>query len=149
MNPTRTGFLGVLERMGARVAIEGVTEHFGEPVADLVVGPAGSAAPKSRRGKFPASSTRSRCSPSSHPGPAGSPTFRGVGELRVKESDRLSLIAENLRAVGGRAEVQGDDLIVEGVSSPPGGQGALRGRPSHGHGLRRARHRRRREDPGG
>jgi 3-phosphoshikimate 1-carboxyvinyltransferase len=39
----------------------------------------------------------------------------------VKESDRLGLIAENVRAVGGRAEVSGDDLHVEGGGAPPRG----------------------------
>ena len=42
VNPTRTGFLAVLGRMGATVTVEGVDEHFGEPVADLA-GPAGAA----------------------------------------------------------------------------------------------------------
>jgi 3-phosphoshikimate 1-carboxyvinyltransferase len=39
----------------------------------------------------------------------------------VKESDRLGLIAENLRSVGSRAEVVGDDLHVEGAQEPPRG----------------------------
>jgi 3-phosphoshikimate 1-carboxyvinyltransferase len=48
--------------------------------------------------------------------------FRGAGELRVKESDRLTLLAANLRAVGVRTEVVGDDLHVEGAESPPRGR---------------------------
>jgi 3-phosphoshikimate 1-carboxyvinyltransferase len=52
----------------------------------------------------------------------GATVFRQVGELRVKESDRLGLIAGNLRAVGAKAEVRGDDLHVEGVEHPPRGQ---------------------------
>jgi 3-phosphoshikimate 1-carboxyvinyltransferase len=52
----------------------------------------------------------------------GTTAFRHVGELRVKESDRLGLIAENLRSVGGKAEVVGDDLLVEGVSGPSRGK---------------------------
>jgi 3-phosphoshikimate 1-carboxyvinyltransferase len=40
----------------------------------------------------------------------------------VKESDRLGLIAGNIRAVGGRAEVRGDDLHVEGVTGAPKGR---------------------------
>src|SRR5262249_4564072 len=40
VNPTRTGFLTVLRRMGAAIATEGLSEHFGEPVADLIVRPA-------------------------------------------------------------------------------------------------------------
>jgi 3-phosphoshikimate 1-carboxyvinyltransferase len=47
--------------------------------------------------------------------------FRQVGELRVKESDRLGLIAHNIRALGGRAEVVGDDLVVQGDDRPPVG----------------------------
>jgi 3-phosphoshikimate 1-carboxyvinyltransferase len=52
----------------------------------------------------------------------GTTIFRQVGELRVKESDRLGLIAENLQAVGGRAAVQGDDLLVEGTDAAPVGR---------------------------
>jgi 3-phosphoshikimate 1-carboxyvinyltransferase len=51
----------------------------------------------------------------------GVTAFRQVGELRVKESDRLSLIAENLRAVGAEAAVVGDDLLVEGGGPDPRG----------------------------
>ena len=52
----------------------------------------------------------------------GTTIFRDVGELRVKESDRLALIAENIRAVGGAAEVRGDDLHVTGGSRTPAGR---------------------------
>jgi 3-phosphoshikimate 1-carboxyvinyltransferase len=48
--------------------------------------------------------------------------FRQVGELRVKESDRLGLIAANLRAVGAEAAVVGDDLHVQGGAAPPRGR---------------------------
>jgi 3-phosphoshikimate 1-carboxyvinyltransferase len=121
VNPTRTGFLSVLERMGARVAVEDRVDHFGEPVADLV------AAPAELRG--------TEVSPAEVPGlideipmlavlacrAAGTTVFRRVGELRVKESDRLGLIAENIRRVGGVAEVQDDDLYVTGSDNPPRG----------------------------
>jgi 3-phosphoshikimate 1-carboxyvinyltransferase len=53
---------------------------------------------------------------------SGETIFREVGELRVKESDRLGLIAHNIRAVGGKAEVAGDDLHVQGVAAPPRGR---------------------------
>ena len=48
--------------------------------------------------------------------------FQEVGELRVKESNRLELIAANLRAVGVKAEAQGNDLHVEGTEAPPQGR---------------------------
>jgi 3-phosphoshikimate 1-carboxyvinyltransferase len=59
----------------------------------------------------------------------GTTVFRQVGELRVKESDRLRLIADNLRSVGCRAEVSDDDLYVEGGSLPP--RGAVRSAADH------------------
>ena len=52
----------------------------------------------------------------------GETVFREVGELRVKESNRLALIAANLRAVGVAAEAQGNDLHVRGTTRPPGGR---------------------------
>jgi 3-phosphoshikimate 1-carboxyvinyltransferase len=52
----------------------------------------------------------------------GTSVFREVGELRVKESDRLGLIAANVRALGGIAEVVGDDLHITGTEAPPRGR---------------------------
>src|SRR5207245_10462055 len=51
----------------------------------------------------------------------GETVFRDVGELRVKESNRLELIAANLRAVGVEAEARGNDLHVCGAARPPRG----------------------------
>jgi 3-phosphoshikimate 1-carboxyvinyltransferase len=48
----------------------------------------------------------------------GTTRFRDVGELRVKESDRLSGTVELVRAFGGQAEADGDDLVVEGSGEP-------------------------------
>jgi 3-phosphoshikimate 1-carboxyvinyltransferase len=53
---------------------------------------------------------------------SGSTVFREVGELRVKESNRLELVAANLRAVGAQAEARGNDLYVEGNTQPPRGR---------------------------
>jgi 3-phosphoshikimate 1-carboxyvinyltransferase len=129
VNPTRTGFLAVLERMGADIRIEDVAEHFGEPVADLVARPAQLRATEVRATEVPALIDEIPLLAALASRAQGTTVFRGVGELRVKESDRLSLIAENLRAVGGRAEVAGDDLTVEGVEAPP--RGAVRSAGDH------------------
>ena len=48
--------------------------------------------------------------------------FHDAGELRVKESDRLGLLAANIRALGGRATVSGNDLVIEGSDAPPVGK---------------------------
>ena len=122
VNPTRTGFLRVLERMGAGVEQQAGDTSFGEPVADLVARPAALRGTEVMAGEIPGlideipmlAALASRAS--------GETIFRDVGELRVKESDRLGLIADNIRAVGGKAQVRGDDLHVEGVDAAPRGR---------------------------
>jgi 3-phosphoshikimate 1-carboxyvinyltransferase len=129
LNPTRTRFLSVLTRMGARITVESQAVQYGEPVGDLRVSPA-----RLRSAEVPAEEIpglidevpllavlASRAE--------GVTRFRQVGELRIKESDRLGLLAENLRTVGARAEVEGDDLVVEGSESPP--RGAVRTGADH------------------
>jgi 3-phosphoshikimate 1-carboxyvinyltransferase len=122
LNPTRIGFLDVLRRMGGRAAVERVELRYGEPVGDLVIGPAALTGTEVGGWEIPGlideipmlAVLASRAS--------GTTWFRQVGELRVKESDRLSLIAANLRAVGSQAEVSGDDLVVEGGDAVPRGR---------------------------
>jgi len=123
VNPTRTGFLVVLERMGAHVERVNLRDEGGEPVADLIARP-----PAALRGTDVSAAEvptlvdevpilavlASRA--------AGETTFREVGELRVKESNRLELIAANLRAVGVDAQARGDDLHVQGTTRPPRGR---------------------------
>ena len=122
LNPTRTGFLGVLARMGAQVAVEGAAELFQEPVGDLVARPASLHATEVAAGEIPGLIDEIPLLAALATRAAGTTIFRDVGELRVKESDRLALIAENIRSAGGRAEVVGDDLHVEGTTAPPAGR---------------------------
>ena len=51
--------------------------------------------------------------------------MRGLGELRVKESDRLTAIAEGLTACGVTVTIEGDDLIVEGQGGKPRGAATI------------------------
>ncbi|MEP6687712.1 MAG: 3-phosphoshikimate 1-carboxyvinyltransferase, partial [Gemmatimonadales bacterium] len=121
VNPTRIGFLAVLGRMGAPVAVEDTTNHFGEPVANLVARPAALRATEVAASEIPGLIDEIPLLAVIASRAEGTTVFRQVGELRVKESDRLTLIAENLRSVGGVAEISGDDLYVEGGSRPPRG----------------------------
>ncbi len=121
VNPTRTGFIVVLERMGAHVERVNLRDEGGEPVADLLVRPAELRRTEVTAAEIPTLvdevpilavlASRAR----------GSTVFREVGELRVKESNRLELIAANLRAVGVKAEGRGNDLHVEGTERAPRG----------------------------
>ena len=121
-NPTRTGFLRVLERMGAAVEIENESTRHGEPVGDLIVRPAALRSTEVRSAEIPGVIDEIPLLAVLASRAAGTTTFRQVGELRVKESDRLGLIAENLRSVGVGAEVQGEDLLVQGGEAAPRGR---------------------------
>lgn len=126
VNPTRTGFLVVLERMGARVERLNLRDQGGEPVADLLVRPAALAGTEVSEAEIPSlvdevpilAVLASRAAA----GGGGETVFRAVGELRAKESNRLELLAANVRAVGGEAEARGDDLHVRGTERPPRGR---------------------------
>jgi len=122
VNPTRTGFLGVLARMGATVDLVEGTEQFGEPVADLLIRPAELRATEVRPAEIAALIDEIPLLAVLASRAEGTTVFRQVGELRVKESDRLRLIAENLRSVGSRSEISGDDLYVEGGRAAPRGR---------------------------
>jgi 3-phosphoshikimate 1-carboxyvinyltransferase len=122
VNPTRIGFLHVLERMGSTLRLEAGDTSFGEPVADLVATPAMLRSTEVLAGEIPGLIDEIPMLAVLASRAGGETIFRDVGELRVKESDRLGLIASNLRAVGGKAEVRGDDLHVEGVETAPRGR---------------------------
>ena len=122
VNPTRTGFLRVLERMRARVTRRGLRDEAGEPVADLAVRPSALQATQVAAEEIPSLIDEVPVLAILAGRAVGDTVFRGVGELRVKESDRLSLLAANLRAVGIGADVVGDDLVVRGGGAPPRGR---------------------------
>jgi 3-phosphoshikimate 1-carboxyvinyltransferase len=123
VNPTRTGFLVVLERMGAYVERVNLRDEGGEPVADLIVRPAALRATEISAAEVPTlvDEVPVLAVLASRVAGGGETVFREVGELRVKESNRLELIAANLRAVGTEAEARGNDLHVRGGAKPPRG----------------------------
>jgi 3-phosphoshikimate 1-carboxyvinyltransferase len=108
--------------MGGQVEVGNTTTSFGEPVGDLLVRPGALRATEVVAGEIPGLIDEIPLLAVLASRAEGITAFRQVGELRVKESDRLGLIAENLRAVGARAEVVGEDLIVEGRHRPPRGR---------------------------
>jgi len=122
VNPTRTGFLRVLSRMGATVAVESVHDVGGEPVGDLLIGPADLTATDVAPAEIPGLIDEIPLLAVLASRAEGTTVFREVGELRVKESDRLALLARNLRAVGGQAEAHGNTLTVVGGRAVPAGR---------------------------
>jgi 3-phosphoshikimate 1-carboxyvinyltransferase len=121
LNPLRTGLFATLREMGAEITVTGERIAGGEPVGDLVV----------RHGALQGIEVPPERAPSmidEYPILAVAAAFasgvtrmRGLAELRVKESDRLTATAAMLLAAGARIEVEGDDLIVHGGAPPPGG----------------------------
>ena len=114
MNPRRTGLLHVLRAMGANIAERDSHGAGGEPVADLVVRHAplrGIDVPVEHVAdmidEFPALFVAAACA-------EGVTTIRGAEELRVKESDRLAVMAAGLRALGARVEETPDGAAIEG-----------------------------------
>jgi 3-phosphoshikimate 1-carboxyvinyltransferase len=131
INPLRTGLLECLGEMGADIALLHQREEGGEPVADIRArgGPlTGADIPAERAPRmideYPILAVAAACA-------HGRTVMRGLAELRVKESDRLSAIATGLASCDVRVAVEGDDLIVEGDGSPPQGAASIDARLDH------------------
>ena len=121
LNPTRTHYLEVLRRMGAVVGIEEGTAQAGEPVGDLIVGPAALSGVEVVAEEIPSLIDEIPMLAVLASRAQGTTVFREAGELRVKESDRLGLLASNIRDLGGVAGVSGNDLVIEGADYRPTG----------------------------
>lgn len=122
VNPTRTGLLRALARMGAHVEVADLHESLGEPIGTLVPVTTHLASVTVEPHEIPSLVDEIPLLACVASRAEGTSVFRGVGELRVKESDRLALVAKNLVALGVRARTEGDTLWVEGTDRPPQGR---------------------------
>ncbi len=127
VNPTRTGVIDILRLMGASIEVLDRREIGGEPVADLQVrwSPLrGIAIPRElvplAIDEFPALFIAAACA-------EGETVLTGAEELRVKESDRIQVMADGLVALGVDCEGLPDGLRIQGRSR-------LRGGVIHSHG---------------
>jgi 3-phosphoshikimate 1-carboxyvinyltransferase len=115
LNPTRTGLLDVLERMGARVERSRVRDACGEPVGDVsVIGPDALRASDIDAGEVPTLIDEVPAWVVAASAARGTSRIRGAEELRVKEGDRLALLGANLARLGIGAEETADGLAVTG-----------------------------------
>ena len=120
-NPLRTGLYATLKEMGAKIETLATRDDGGEEVADLRVTACalkGVEVPPERApsmiDEYPILAVAASFA-------QGATRMRGLKELRVKESDRLEATAAMLRANGVEVAIEGDDLIVEGKPTVPGG----------------------------
>jgi 3-phosphoshikimate 1-carboxyvinyltransferase len=114
INPTRIGVINILRAMGGDLSLENEREVGGEPVADIRVRYAplkGIEIPIDQVplaiDEFPVLFVAAACA-------EGRTVLRGAEELRVKESDRIQVMADGLQALGIKAEPTHDGIIIEG-----------------------------------
>lgn len=128
LNPTRTAVLGVLRAMGARIGIDGEAEQGGEAAGTLDVrGGAplegGLIAGATTAGVIDEIPMLAVLGASSRKGLR----IRDAGELRVKETDRIATVAENLRRMGARVTEYPAGMDVEGGQTLKGAELDSRG----------------------
>ena len=128
LNPSRVGILDVFAEVGVSVEVDSAREEMGEPVGDLIIRKPNVLQPFSIQGdlvprlidEIPVLAVlATQCE--------GVTEIRDAKELRVKESDRIALVAEGLSAMGARVTALEDGLRIEGPTP-------LRGTTIHAHG---------------
>jgi 3-phosphoshikimate 1-carboxyvinyltransferase len=130
LNPRRTGLLGILERMGARITVYNRREIGGEPGGDLEVHAAPLVGTTVAADEVPVAIDELPLFALAAAHARGESILRGAGELRAKESDRIDATVDALRALGVRARSTEDGLRVTGVPARPRG-GRISSRGDH------------------
>jgi 3-phosphoshikimate 1-carboxyvinyltransferase len=121
INPTRTGLLTILERMGASIEVEPTGEEGGEPTARLRVRPAPLRATEVGGAEVPLAIDELPLVALAACFAEGTTTIRDAAELRRKESDRIATVSAALGALGGMVEATEDGMVVEGTGGLRGG----------------------------
>lgn len=121
LNPARIGLYDTLSEMGADLRIENRRERCGEAVGDITARASrlrGVTVPPERAAsmidEYPILAALAACA-------EGPTIMRGIGELRVKESDRIAGVVGLLRACGVEVEEEPDGMIVHGQGRAPAG----------------------------
>lgn len=126
MNPRRTGIFDCLREMGADITFKHERIEGGEKVADIFVKGTGKlkgiTVPESRVpsmiDEFPVFAMAASCA-------EGTTKMTSMEELRVKESDRLLMVANGLEACGVKLEMGEDSLTIHGTGKPPKGGASI------------------------
>jgi 3-phosphoshikimate 1-carboxyvinyltransferase len=114
MNPTRTGIIDILRLMGADIQVTNEGLSGGEPVADLVVRHAPLHGIRIPEALVPLAIDEFPVIFIAAANAAGQTVLTGAEELRVKESDRIQVMADGLHAIGVKAQPTPDGMIIEG-----------------------------------
>ena len=114
LNPTRTAILDVFAGMGASIQMLSLTSSYGEIIGDLAVKSASLKGGVIEGDVIPLVIDELPMLAALGPFTEEGIEIRNAGELRVKESDRIAALAENLRRMGATVEERPDGLKVEG-----------------------------------
>jgi 3-phosphoshikimate 1-carboxyvinyltransferase len=127
LNPTRTGLLTILERMGAEIEIAAGGEEGGEPIGDLQVRASDLHATEVGGAEVPLAIDELPLVALAACFAEGTTTIADAAELRRKESDRIATVSAALNALGGQVETTADGMSIAGT-------GGLRGGTIESHG---------------
>ncbi|MBD9677160.1 bifunctional prephenate dehydrogenase/3-phosphoshikimate 1-carboxyvinyltransferase [Pseudomonas sp. PDM18] len=116
INPTRTGVIDILKLMGADITLENQREVGGEPVADIRVRSAKLKGIDIPEDLVPLAIDEFPVLFVAAANAEGRTVLRGAEELRVKESDRIQVMADGLLALGVKCEPTPDGIIIDGGS---------------------------------
>jgi 3-phosphoshikimate 1-carboxyvinyltransferase len=114
LNPTRTGLLPILERMGAEIEVEPEPAVGGEPSGQIRARPAQLHGTEVGGGEVPLAIDELPLVALAACFAEGETTIRDASELRRKESDRIATVSEALAALGARVEPTEDGMRIEG-----------------------------------
>jgi len=121
VNPTRTGLLVILDRMGVEFEAEFTGERGGEPTANLSVRSAPLVATDVGGAEIPLAIDELPLVALAACFAEGTTTIRDAEELRRKESDRIETVTAALTALGGKVEATSDGMVIEGTGGLRGG----------------------------
>jgi 3-phosphoshikimate 1-carboxyvinyltransferase len=127
LNPTRTGLLRVLRRMGAELEPEEHSPDGGEPSGTILVRASRLSSAEVGGEEIPLMIDELPLLALAACFAEGTTVIRDAGELRHKESDRIAGVCDVLRALGGEVEATPDGMVIEGTGGLSGGTLSARG----------------------
>jgi len=121
-NPTRTGIIEILKKMGADIKISNEDKEAFEPVCDITVKSGALKAIEIGPDIIPSVIDEIPIIMVAAALARGRTVIRGAGELRVKETDRINSMTTNLKRMKANIEVEGDNIAIEGAKKLHGAE---------------------------
>ncbi|RJQ30847.1 MAG: 3-phosphoshikimate 1-carboxyvinyltransferase [Actinobacteria bacterium] len=120
VNPTRTGFLQVIKRMGASISLENEALKNNEPIADIVTKTSSLSAIEISKDIIPLAIDEIPILAVLATQAEGTTIIKDAAELKLKETDRITAIAAELKKMNANIEATNDGLIINGPTKLKG-----------------------------